>query len=125
MRIFAITLLAVTASCMTPPPPSGAVHPRHSLAGRVAEPPVQCVPRRPQEALLVLEDGRTLSYRYGNIVYRTEVQSACPGLRPQSSIVVESIGSRYCSGDRIRVIDPGAPGHICAIGPFTPYRPVG
>ena len=124
MRIGAISLLVLTGSCMTPPPPSGTVHPRHSLVDLVAGPPVQCVARMPREALLVIDDGRALSYRYGTTVYRTQIQSECPRLRPQSTISVNTIGDRYCSGDRISVIEPGArlPGHICTIGPFTPYR---
>jgi len=125
MRNGAIAALALTANCMTPPSPSGGVHPRHSLLGRVAGAPVQCVSRVPQEALLVLDNRGALSYRYGTIVYRTQVQSECPGLRPQSTIVVDTIGQRYCSGDRIKVIEAGArlPGHTCTIGPFVPYRP--
>ena len=126
MRIRAIAGLALTASCTTPTSSSEAVHPLHSIDGRVAGPEVQCVRQMPQEGLRVIDSG-TLSYRVGTTVYRTEVEPACPRLHPQSTIVVDTIGSRYCSGDRIRVVDPGAstPGHSCTIGPFTPYLPAG
>ena len=116
--IFAVL---VTAGCMAPP--SASVHPRHSLAGRVAQAPEDCVPARPQEALLGI-DQQTLSYRFGDTVYVTKVQQECPGLFPGRSVAVHMIGGRYCSGDRISVIEPGSnvPRQICSIGPFTPYR---
>lgn len=122
MRIRALAALALTAGCTTPMPPSEAVPSLHSLEGRVAGSEVQCVRQMPQEALRVIDSG-TLSYRVGTTVYRTKVEPACPRLHPQSTIVVDTIGSRYCGGDRIRVVDPGArtPGHSCTIGPFTPY----
>ena len=119
-----LLVLALTAGCVGPP--SATVHPRHGLEGRVAGAPERCVAALPRERLLVV-DGRTLSYRVANTVYRTQVQDHCPGLHPQSTIVVDTIAGRYCSGDPIKVIEPGAntPRHICTIGPFTPYRRAG
>ena len=120
-------ILAVfaTAGCMTAPSSSG--HPRHSLEGRVvAGASEDCVVALPREPLLVV-DRQTLSYRVANTVYRTRVQDECPGLYPGSTVVVHTIGGRYCSGDRLSVLEPGSnvPRHVCAIGPFTAYRKAG
>lgn len=118
MREFLVLVLAT--GCIGPP--SAAVHPRHSLAGREAGAPQKCVVAMPRERLLVV-DSRTLSYRFGNSVYRTRVRDECPGLNVQSTIIVDTIGDRYCDGDLIKVVEPGAtmPRHICSIGPFTRY----
>lgn len=112
-----------TAGCVATP--SSSIHPRHSLEGRVAEAPEECVVALPRELLLVV-DRRTLSYRVAGTVYRTEVEGECPGLYPGGSIAVHMINGRYCSGDHISVLEAGSsvPRQICSIGPFTPYRKV-
>ena len=72
---------------------------------------------RPVEALL---------YRAGgNLVYRNDLKSACPGLARDSDImVVEQFGSSTCSGDFFHLVDrsSGIRGPTCVFGDFVPYR---
>ena len=93
------------------------------LAGRSAGAPQDCVSASPG-VNLAPRDSRTLVYQRGDTVWVNRLRAACPGLDAMSTLVVETHGSRYCRGDRIRAVEPGLsiPGPICILGSFTPYR---
>ena len=93
------------------------------LAERVAGGPQQCVPQRQAQSLRAV-DGRTIVYEDIGTLWVSRLAADCPGLRPDSTIVVETFGDRYCRNDRIRALEPGTtiPGPICLLGEFTPYR---
>ena len=93
------------------------------LAGRTAGAAQDCVPASPG-ANLVARDSRTLVYDRGDTLWVNRLGSACPGLHPTSTLIVDLHGSRYCRGDRFRTVEPGQsiPGPYCLLGAFTPYR---
>ncbi|MCH7863407.1 MAG: hypothetical protein IH998_17535, partial [Proteobacteria bacterium] len=57
-------------------------------------------------------------------LWRNDLASSCPGLRPYPTLIVEVHGSQLCRNDRFRVLDPGSsiPGAYCMFGKFTPYE---
>jgi hypothetical protein len=67
-----------------------------------------------------------LLYRVsGNLVYKNNLRSSCPGLARDNDIVVsEQFGSQKCRGDLLKLVDrtSGIPGPVCSLGEFVPYR---
>lgn len=108
---------------------AGSVHDRErnalerDLAERTAGEPRRCVPAIQAVALNAI-DRRTIVYDTPGTLYVSRLRADCPGLRPDSAIVVETHGDQYCAMDRIRALEPGTtiPGPICLLGEFTPYR---
>jgi hypothetical protein len=96
------------------------------LAGRVAGAPQACVTRREGESLRAI-DRRTIVYDGGREIWVNRLEADCPGMRPDSILIVEPFGDRYCRLDRIRALDRGSaiPGPICPLGNWTPYRQTG
>jgi hypothetical protein len=94
-----------------------------ALAEREAGAPQACVPRM-QATNLAAVDRRTVAYDAGGTLWVSRLEADCPSLRPDSTLVVETYGDRYCANDRIRALEPGTtiPGPICRLGEFTPYR---
>ncbi|HEY0012562.1 MAG TPA: DUF6491 family protein [Allosphingosinicella sp.] len=93
------------------------------LAERTAGEPRRCVSRIGSVSLNAV-DSRTIVYDTAGTLYVSRLRAACPGLRPDSTIVAEIHGDEYCANDRIRALEPGnrIPGPICLLGEFTPYR---
>jgi hypothetical protein len=93
-------------------------------AGRVAGQPRRCIPITSQSEGLRAVDGQTLVYRSGNTNWVNRLQHDCPGLRPLATLIVDSIGNRYCSGDPVRPIEAGSrtARSVCVLGAFTPFR---
>lgn len=93
------------------------------LAGRVAGEAQNCVSIT-QSGPLEIVDRQTLAYRVGSTIYVNRLRGECPGLRPLNTLIVETHGSQYCRGDRVRTLESGIsiPGPICPLGDFVPYR---
>lgn len=93
------------------------------LATRVAGETRDCVPHRQGQGLSAA-DRRTIVYDVPGELWVSRLAADCPGLRPDSTIVIEMSGGRYCRNDLFRALDPGTtiPGPICRLGSFTPYR---
>jgi hypothetical protein len=93
------------------------------LAGRSAGEPQSCVSIT-QLAPLEIVDRETIAYRSGSTIYVNRLGGNCPGLRPFNTLIIETHGSQYCRGDRVRTLEPGSsiPGPICPLGDFVPYR---
>jgi len=93
------------------------------LAARVAGEPRDCVPQI-QGQSLVAADRRTIIYDTPGEIWVSRLAADCPGLRPDSTLLVETFGDRYCRNDRVRALERGSamPGPICLLGSFTPYR---
>ena len=70
-----------------------------------------------------------LLYRVsGNLVYKNNLRSTCPGLARDDDIIVsEQFSSQKCRGDLLRLVDrtSGIPGPVCSLGEFVPYRKAG
>jgi hypothetical protein len=93
------------------------------LAGRSPGEAQRCVSIM-QATPLEIVDGRTLAYRARGAIYVNRLANACPGLHPNKTLIIETHGSRYCRGDWVRSLEPGAsiPGPTCLLGDFVPYR---
>lgn len=93
-------------------------------AGRVAGEPQRCIPITSRSEGLRAIDGQTVVYRSGGTNWLNRLEYDCPGLRPLATLVVDTTGSRYCRGDRVRPLEAGSstPRSVCVLGHFTPYR---
>lgn len=118
-----IAAAATIASCTRPATPPGSDFARET-AGRVAGPAQSCVSTSPAQNLRVL-DPQTLAYGWGRTVYVNHLRSPCPAIAQLNTIIVEpGLGGSYCSGDRVRGLEPGAiiAGPTCILGDWVPYR---
>jgi hypothetical protein len=93
------------------------------LRGRLPGAAQSCVHATTGTSLNIV-DPQTLAYRSGRTIYVNRLREPCPGFRPFSTLIVETHGSQYCRGDRVRALEGGAsiPGPICPLGDFIPYR---
>lgn len=93
------------------------------LAGRVAGEAESCVTAGQSSSLRAV-DRQTLVYREGRTLWVNRLRSACPGIAPMNTLIVEVKIGRYCRGDFVRGLEPGAniPGPTCVLGDFVPYR---
>src|SRR3546814_1919053 len=76
-------------------------------------------------ALPILSDNILLYRSGGNLVYRNDLKSSCPGLARDSDIMVaRQFGSSTCEGDFFHLVDrsSGIRGPTCVFGEFVPYR---
>ncbi len=93
------------------------------LAGRVAGPPQSCISSISNQNLRVV-DSSTLAYGFGSTVYVNRLDAQCATLNPQNTLIVEAQSGQYCSGDRVRELEPGMtiPGRVCILREWVPYR---
>jgi len=93
------------------------------LAGRVAGEPQTCVPSASSGTLSAVDSG-TLAYRSGTVIYLNHLTSPCPTIAPLNTVIVDAQQGRYCRGDRVRSIEPGATiaGPVCILSDWVPYR---
>ena len=110
---------------------AGALTPRqlalldHNLSGKVAGEPVSCLTSEPGAQTIRVSDSVLLYRVSGNLVYKNDLRSSCPGLARDSDIIVtETHGMGPCRGDIIHLVDrtSGMRGASCSLGDFTPYR---
>ena len=122
--VFAASLILAGCAAVGP-----SVHPSRDFlavtAGRVAGETRTCVPPIGRSGLTVV-DSRTLSYDGGRVLWINRLPADCPGLRPLTTLIVETFGTDYCRGDRFRANEPGSiiPGPSCVLSDFTAYRKV-
>ena len=93
------------------------------LAERSAGAPQECAPRFEGQSLNAV-DRRTIVYDAPGTLWVNRLEADCPGLRPDSVLVVETFGDRYCRNDLFRAVERGSsiPGPYCRLGEFTPHR---
>lgn len=95
------------------------------LDGKIAGTPQRCISDFNADNMIRVSDDILLYRVSGNLVYRNNLRSTCPGLARDSDIVVtEQFGSQKCSGDILKLVDrtSGIPGPFCSLGEFVPYR---
>jgi len=121
MRIAFVGLVAALAGC-TAPPPIQLNAPITELAGRVAGPAQRCMSLRQSESLQPV-NRNTLLYGHGKTIFVNEMQGGCGGFSRWDVLVLEPLGTQYCSGDLVRSFDPVSkiPGPTCRLGAFVPY----
>jgi len=114
-----ITLLA---GCARPAEPPSAGLARE-LANYVPGQPQSCISNFPNQNLRVI-DASTIAYGSGRRVYVNHLPGPCPALSSYNTVIVDTQGSQYCRGDRVRGLEPGSiiPGPWCNLGDWTPYR---
>ena len=120
-RIATIGLSAILAGC-APQSPLAPNSPIPELAGRTAGPPQRCVTFQPNDGLHIAGP-HTLTYRDGRTLWVNSVPNCSP-LRDSDVLVIEPVGTQYCSGDIIRTRDNVSfiPGPSCRLNDFVPYR---
>ena len=94
-----------------------------ALGDRVPGTPRDCISTTDADGPQII-DGHTILYKpVGRTVWRNELTSQCPSLRPYTTLIVEVHGAQICRNDRFRVIEPGSsiPSAYCMFGKFTPY----
>lgn len=94
-----------------------------ALGDRVPGAPRDCISTTDADGPQII-DGDTILYKpVGKTLWRNELASQCPGLRPYTTLIVEVHGAQICRNDRFRVIEPGStiPSAYCMFGKFTPY----
>ncbi len=92
------------------------------LAGLAPGAPQHCVRRdrvteiRPFGNIVIFREGRGRAWR-------NSLDGHCAGLEQGDTLIVQSVGARYCGGDPVRSRAPVG-GHltgICRLGEFVPY----
>jgi hypothetical protein len=95
------------------------------LGNKVAGAPQRCIHDFNATNVIRVSDDILLYRVSGNLVYRNDLRSSCPGLARDSDIIVsEQFGSQKCRGDLLKLVDrvSGIQGAVCSLGEFVPYR---
>lgn len=98
------------------------------LSGKVAGTPINCISDYNSTNMVRVSDDVLLYRVSGNLVYKNNLRSSCPGLARDSDIIVsEQFGGQKCRGDLLKLVDrtSGIPGPVCSLGEFVPYRKEG
>ncbi|WP_201022958.1 hypothetical protein [Sphingopyxis sp. H115] len=138
LNLMGAALLTATAPLVVSCAPSGSAEPGAAaltpkqaerldkqLAGKVPGEPIKCLPSYRSTDTIRVSDSILLYRSGGNLVYRNDLKSSCPGLARDSDImVVRQFGSSTCSGDFFHLVDrsSGIRGPTCVFGEFVPYR---
>ena len=96
-----------------------------ALAGRMAGPPVRCLPNYRTTEMQIIDDW-TILYRDGRTLYVQNPPHGCRRLGAGGyTLVTRQVGvNQMCEGDINRLVDlrTGFQGGTCVFGPFVPYR---
>jgi len=134
VRVSAMVALSgaalLSASCSTAPAqqardPKAAQELARALQGRVAGPPVSCIPNFRGQARMEVIDDYTILFRDGGTVYVQNPRGGCPGIDGRYTLVTRQYGSQQlCAGDINQLVDltTKIQGGSCVFGPFVPYR---
>ena len=124
----------VAGSCSTTPAqeartPKAEQRLAEAIDGRVAGPPVECMPNYRSATQMQIIDDNTLVFHDGNTVYVQNPPGGCRGLGIGGyTLVTRQFGaSQICRGDINNMVDirNGMLGGSCVFGPFIPYRKAG
>jgi hypothetical protein len=100
-----------------------------ALAGRVAGPPVDCLPHYRTTDMQIIDDW-TILFKDGRTVYVQNPRGGCPGIDNHGNILVTRLRgtTQLCNGDINHLVDPvsGIGGGACVFSQFVPYtKPAG
>ena len=94
------------------------------LVGKVAGPPLSCLPTFRQDDMVVIDD-RTIAFRQGSSrTYVNHMQGGCSNLGGGYALVTRSFGGgQLCRGDIAQVVDLSSRMTVgsCVFGDFVPY----
>lgn len=131
LATLAAPLIASCAPSGAAEPGAAALTPKQAetldkqLSGKVPGAPEKCLPTFRTTDTIRVSDNILLYRANGNLVYRNDLRSSCPGLARDSDImVIRQFGSSTCSGDFFHLVDrsSGIQGPTCVLGEFVPYR---
>jgi hypothetical protein len=95
------------------------------LAGKVAGPPVKCLPSIRTSDMTIVDDN-TILFRDGrNRVYRNDPPGGCSPMGGAGyTLVTRSITGQMCRGDFVQVVDLRSriTAGACSLGEFSPYQ---
>ena len=95
-----------------------------ALAGRVAGPPVKCIPTYRADDMTIIADW-TILFKDGSTIYLQNPRGGCPGIGASRNILVSRPmpSNQLCSGDIQQLFDPVSRigGGACVFGDFVPY----
>lgn len=98
------------------------------LAGKVAGPPMSCLPTYRSNDMVVIDD-HTIAFKDGSRrVYVNNMQGGCTNLGGPYTLVTKSYGSaELCRGDIGQVVDLQSHFSVgsCVFGDFIPYAKPG
>jgi hypothetical protein len=131
MRVISILLAgAILASCAAAPPqPTRTAEAQRefqvALAGKVAQPPVSCLPNYRAGDMKTIDEN-TILFRDGSSrVYVAHMQGSCTGAGSGNYALLtrQYGGMGLCRGDIAQVVDTvnRVPVGSCVFGDFTPY----
>jgi hypothetical protein len=94
-----------------------------ALKDRTAGEPKTCISNGFLSNPQIISD-KVILYNEGRTLWRNDVETRCPSLNSDATLIVEINGGQICEHDRIRVLDRGSsiPSAPCRLGKFTPYR---
>ena len=121
---------AALVSCTTAPPQQTRTLAKQReyeqlLAGKVAGPPVSCLPHYSTNDMVVIDDS-TIAFRQGTgRVYVNHMMGGCNNLGGPYALVTRQFGNaQLCRGDIGQVVD--LTNHFtvgsCVFGDFVPYK---
>lgn len=97
-----------------------------ALAGRVAGPPVDCLPHSRSTGDMQIIDDWTILFKDGSTVYLQSPRGGCPGIASHRNILVTRLRgtTQLCNGEISNLVDPatGIGGGACVFSKFIPYR---
>lgn len=127
--LLGMSAAALLASCSTTPmeetrSPKAQEELDRALAGRVAGPPVNCIPSYRSTDMQIIDD-YTILFKVGRITYVQNPRGGCQGIgNGSNTLVTKLIGtSQLCSGDINNLVDfhTRIGGGACVFSPFVPY----
>ena len=86
--------------------------------------PVRCISLSRIDETEILDDHRILFHMRGGDAYLNELSYACPGLRPDRTLMYRTSTGRICDVDIVTVLENWGfsytPAASCGLGMFTP-----
>ena len=131
MRYLALPLIALAiSSCTDAPPQPMAMAPADQsrlaalTAGKVAGPPVSCLPTYRSDDMIVIDENVIAFRDSPKRVYINNMRGGCLGIDGgRNALVTRNPTGRLCSGDIAQVLDTASRAIMgsCVFGDFVPY----
>ena len=115
---------ALNGQPVAPRPVAGASTLAYLLGGKIAGPPIKCLPSYQSENMTVV-DSQTVAYRYGgNTTYLVHLSPGCDDIASGAALVTKTWGTQQtCTGDVARTLSGGSRiiGGSCSVLSIVPY----
>lgn len=130
MRLSAVLLAAACSACASsdvsgPRTARAETELANALAGKVAGPPVDCLPSFRTSDMTIIDDN-TILFRDGRKrVYRNDPPGGCSPMGGAGyALLTRSLAGEMCRGDIVRIVDLSSrmTAGSCSLGDFIPYQ---